>query len=208
MKIAILGAGGMTGARLTAEALRRGHTVIGIARRPEAIQGDASRVERRQGDAFERDSVVAGLAGADAVITTVGKRDLLDKRVNLNTAAHDNVLAGMRQHGIKRLVAISSFGAALDFTRPGLRRNIFPLPAPSLLRRHASDGAASVGGGGRGNRGALAHALQHASPGQLRDRTRRQYSRRAYLVARRLSGVLSRLRGEARLPRADRVGGL
>lgn len=125
MKIAILGAGGMTGERLIAEAVRRGHEVIGIARMPEQIKGDPARVTRRKGDAFDRQSVVEGLAGAEAVITTVGKRDLLDKRVNLNTAAHDHVIVGMRQHGIRRLVAISSFGAALDFTRPGLRRKIY-----------------------------------------------------------------------------------
>ncbi len=125
MIIAILGAGGMTGERLIVEALKRGHDVIGIARTPANIKGDAARVTRRAGDAFDRASVIAGLAGADAVITTVGKRDLLDKRVNLNTAAHQNVIDGMRRHGIKRLVAISSFGAALDFTRPGLRRKIY-----------------------------------------------------------------------------------
>jgi putative NADH-flavin reductase len=125
MKIAILGAGGMTGARLIAEALKRGHGVIGIARTPENIKGDSPSIARRKGDAFDRRSVIDGVAGADAVVTTVGKRDLLDKRVNLNTAAHDNVIAGMRQHGIRRLVAISSFGAALDFTRPGLRRKIY-----------------------------------------------------------------------------------
>jgi putative NADH-flavin reductase len=130
MRIAILGAGGHTGPRLILEALKRGHRVIAIARTPANIKvpgiaEDDDRVERRRGDAFERDEIVAALAGADAVVTTVGKRDLLDKRYWLNTAAHRHVLDAMRMHGIKRLVAISSFGAALDFTRPGLRRKIY-----------------------------------------------------------------------------------
>jgi uncharacterized protein YbjT (DUF2867 family) len=125
MKIAILGAGGMTGERLIAEALKRGHGVIGLARTPANIKGDPAKVEKRFGDAFDRASVIDGLAGAEAVITTVGKRDLFDKRYWLNTEAHRNVLDGMKQHGIKRLAAISSFGAALDMTRPGLRRKIY-----------------------------------------------------------------------------------
>lgn len=135
MKIAILGAGGMTGERLIAEAIRRGHTVIGIARTPDRIKGDAPHVERRKGDAFDRESVIEGIAGAEAVITTVGKRDLLDSRVTLNTAAHTHVIEGMRRHGIRRLVAISSFGAALDFTRPGIRRKIYLY----LRRRYYGD---------------------------------------------------------------------
>jgi len=130
MRIAILGASGYTGPRLALEALKRGHSVIAIARTPANIKipgvaDDDPRVDRRKGDAFEREQVIAALAGADAVITTVGKRDLRDKRYWLNTAAHSDVIDGMRQHGIKRLVAISSFGAALDFTRPGIRRKIY-----------------------------------------------------------------------------------
>jgi putative NADH-flavin reductase len=125
MKIAILGAGGMTGERLIAEALKRGHSVVGLARTPANIKGDPAKVEKKFGDAFDRQSVIEGLAGANAVITTVGKRDLLDKRYWLNTEAHRNVIDGIKQHSIKRLVAISSFGAALDFTRPGIRRKIY-----------------------------------------------------------------------------------
>ena len=130
MRVAILGAGGHTGPRLALEALKRGHPVIAIARTPANIKlpgigDDDPRVERRQGDAFSRDDVITALAGADAVITTVGKRNLRDERYWLNTAAHRHVLDGMRRHGIKRLVAISSFGAALDFTRPGLRRKVY-----------------------------------------------------------------------------------
>lgn len=140
MRVAILGAGGHTGPCLIAEALTRGHTVVAIARTPANIRvpdvsDDDPRVERRRGDAFVRDEVVAALRDTDAVITTVGKRDLRDKRYWLNTAAHRHVLEGMRIHGIRRLVAISSFGAALDFSRPGLRRRIYLF----LRRRYYGD---------------------------------------------------------------------
>lgn len=125
MRIAILGAAGQTGLALITEALARGHEVIALARNPERIASDDPRVARRRADAFDAASVVAGLAGADAVVTTVGKLDLRDKRVNLNTAAHAAVLEGMAAHGVRRLVAISSFGAARGVVRKGIRRKIY-----------------------------------------------------------------------------------
>lgn len=125
MKVAILGAAGQTGRVLVEECLRRGHGVIALARDPARVAGSDARIERRRADAFERDSVVAGLAGADAVITTVGKINLRDKRVDLSTAAHRHVLEGMRAHGIRRLIAISSLGALQGVRRPGIRRNLY-----------------------------------------------------------------------------------
>jgi len=125
MKVAIVGASGQTGKPLIEEALKRGHEVIAIARSPEKIAFDDSRVDKRVGDGFDEASIVAALKGADAVITTVGKTDLRDKRYNLSTAAHQSVMAGMRVHGIKRLLAISSIGAAQGIERKGWKRNVY-----------------------------------------------------------------------------------
>ena len=96
MKVAILGAAGQTGTALIDEALARGHEVIGIARNPEKILSTDPRVIKRKGDAFVESEIVAALESAEAVITTVGKTDLRDKRINLSTAAHQSVIAGMR----------------------------------------------------------------------------------------------------------------
>lgn len=125
MRVAILGASGQTGTPLTAEALARGHDVIAIARSPEKISSDDPRVTKRAGDAWDEQSVIDALEGADAVITTVGKTDLKDKRINLSTAAHRAVIAGMRKHGIQRLVVISSIGAAQGVKRKGIVRNLY-----------------------------------------------------------------------------------
>ena len=73
MKIAILGASGQTGTQLIAEGLAAGHDIIGLARTPENIASDDPRVTKLHGDAFDEQSVIDGLAGADAVVTTVGK---------------------------------------------------------------------------------------------------------------------------------------
>jgi putative NADH-flavin reductase len=124
MNVAILAASGMTGTQLIEQALAAGHNVIGLARTPENITSDDSRVTKRRGDAFDEASIVDGLEGADAVITSVGKRDLFDKRFDLSTVAHAAVVKGMQKHNIKRLLVISSTGAP-PLKRDGLRRNIY-----------------------------------------------------------------------------------
>jgi putative NADH-flavin reductase len=125
MKIAIIGASGQTGAELIREALTRGHEIIGVARTPENIASDDPRIIKRRGDAFDRQSIVDGVEGADVVITSIGKRNLLDKRYTLNTDGHRNVVEGMRQHNVERLIPISSFGAAQGVVRKGIRRKIY-----------------------------------------------------------------------------------
>ena len=124
MKVAIVAASGQTGTQLIEQALAAGHEIIGLARTPENIVSNDPRVTKRRGDAFDADSIIDGLEGADAVITSVGKRDLLDKRYKLSTIAHAAVLEGMRKHGIKRLLVISSTGAP-PMKRDGIQRNIY-----------------------------------------------------------------------------------
>lgn len=125
MKVAILGASGKTGKPLIEQALAGGHEVIAMARSPEKIAFDDPHVFKRQADAYDAATVIEALEGADAVITTVGKTDLRDKRINLSTAAHRAVVSGMRKHGIRRLLVISSIGAAQGIKRKGWRRNIY-----------------------------------------------------------------------------------
>ncbi|MGI9289937.1 MAG: NAD(P)-dependent oxidoreductase [Gammaproteobacteria bacterium] len=125
MKAAILGAAGRTGKVLIEEALNRGHEVIGIARDPDRIVSMDSRVIKRQGDAYDEHSVISALADAEAVITTVGKINLKDKRTDLSTVAHRAVIKGMHEHGIRPLFVISSIGAAPDVKRKGLVRNLY-----------------------------------------------------------------------------------
>ena len=124
MNVAILAASGMTGTQLIEQALAAGHNVIGLARTPGNIASDDPRVTKRKADAFDEQSIIDGLEGADAVITSVGKRDLMDKRYNLSTVAHIAVVKGMRKHGISRLLVISSTGAA-RIKRDGIQRNIY-----------------------------------------------------------------------------------
>ena len=57
MKIAVIGASGNAGSRITTELASRGHTVTAIARNPEKIAGQAN-VTATKGDVLDQ----AGLA--------------------------------------------------------------------------------------------------------------------------------------------------
>ncbi len=125
MRIAIVAASGKTGTQLVKAALAAGHEVIAIARSPEKMDYEDPAITKRAGDGYNEASIVAALEGADAVITTVGKTNLRDKRFDLSTAAHHAVIAGMKAHNIQRLLVISSIGAARGIKRKGLQRNIY-----------------------------------------------------------------------------------
>ena len=53
MKVAILGASGMTGTQLIEQALAANHEVIGLARTPENIKSNDPRVTKRKADAVD-----------------------------------------------------------------------------------------------------------------------------------------------------------
>lgn len=125
MRIAIIGASGQTGLQLIDAALARGHSVIGLARTPAKIKRQDPDLVARQADIFNAESLTTALAGADAVLTSVGKTNLREKTPPFNTTSHRNILAAMQANNIRRIVAISSFGAARGVKRKGLRRKIY-----------------------------------------------------------------------------------
>jgi len=70
MKIAVIGASGNAGSRVTAELARRGHSVTAIARHPEKIAAQAN-VTPTGGDVMDQAGLARLLAGHDAAISSV-----------------------------------------------------------------------------------------------------------------------------------------
>src|SRR5258708_1457502 len=70
MRIAVVGASGKAGSRITTELARRGHTVTAIARNPEKIAAQAN-VTAKKGDVLDRAGLAQLLAGHDAAISSV-----------------------------------------------------------------------------------------------------------------------------------------
>lgn len=70
MKIAVIGASGNVGSRITTELARRGHAVTAIARHPEKIAQQAN-VTPTSGDVMDQAGLARLLAGHDAAISSV-----------------------------------------------------------------------------------------------------------------------------------------
>ena len=70
MKIAVIGASGNAGSRITAELARRGHAVTAIARNPNKIVAQAN-VTAVAGDVLDQAGLARLLAGHDAAISSV-----------------------------------------------------------------------------------------------------------------------------------------
>ena len=70
MKIAVIGASGNAGSRLSAELASRGHSVTAIARHPEKIASVAN-VTPTRGDVMDQAGLARLLAGHDAAISSV-----------------------------------------------------------------------------------------------------------------------------------------
>lgn len=104
MKITVIGGSTGTGAALASLAQEAGHDVTVMSRSGRAPSG----VRAIRGNAAEPAAVSSAVAGADAVVVTVGgAKGVPDQRAAVTRA----VIRAMQEHGVRRLVVQSSLGA-------------------------------------------------------------------------------------------------
>jgi nucleoside-diphosphate-sugar epimerase len=118
MHVVIFGANGVTGRLLTRRALDAGHSAVAVTRRPNDFPITDPRLTIASAD-VRRDSLAEIVAGADAVLSTLGV-PFTRQPVDTYSIGTRNIVKAMRETGVNRLVIVSSTGA---------------YPAPS--RRHA-----------------------------------------------------------------------
>jgi len=90
MKIAVIGASGNAGSRITAELARRGHAVTAIARNPEKIASEAN-ITATKGDLMDQAALTGLLAGHEAATSSV--HFLASDPLKLIGAAKDSKVA-------------------------------------------------------------------------------------------------------------------
>lgn len=117
MKIAVIGATGRTGRPVVEELLRRGHGVAVLVRDPAKLSDVAARVEVHVGDSRSTADLDRLVAGADAVISTLGPTA---KEASLHAETATALIASMSAAGVARLVGVS--GAGIDV--PGDRKSL------------------------------------------------------------------------------------
>jgi uncharacterized protein YbjT (DUF2867 family) len=105
MRMLVAGATGAVGRHVVAEAVRRGHSVRALSRRPGP--GDVV-----VGDALSPATLAAAMDGCDAVFSSVGASVSLGgggwrSYLSVDVAANANLLAAAKAAGVKRFVYVS-----------------------------------------------------------------------------------------------------
>ena len=112
MKIVLFGATGNVGRRVAAEALRRGHEVLGVVRDPAAVSASDARVRLVKGDATKADSIAKLVQGAGAVVSAISPRPnargLAQPSLVENARA---MIAGLHRMGVKRVLFVGGAGS-------------------------------------------------------------------------------------------------
>jgi putative NADH-flavin reductase len=112
VQILVIGASKGIGLETVKTALAAGHRVRAFARSAQGIGLANPNLERFSGDATRAEDVRAALDGVDAVVQALGVpvRDLLGP-VRLFSDATNVLIPAMEKAGVRRLVAVTGFGA-------------------------------------------------------------------------------------------------
>jgi len=132
VKLFVIGATGRTGQEIVQQALARNHQVTAFVRSPGSINLGNERLTVLKGAAMDEDELFRAMQNHDAVVSTLGPREVFKP----SSMLHDSALAttrAMNRAGVKRLVVLS---AAAHF--PGILNRIVSF----VLRNHMRDSLA------------------------------------------------------------------
>src|SRR5215510_5030074 len=132
MKLFVIGATGRTGREIVEQAVARGHQVTAFVRSPEGIKFKNDRLKVIEGNAMDENELVNAMQNHDAVVSTLGPRQVFKP----SSMLHDSAIAttrAMQCSGVTRLVVLS---AAAHF--PGIPNRI----ASFIMRNHMRDSLA------------------------------------------------------------------
>ena len=103
MRISIFGGTGDTGLLVVKQALAEGYTVVAYARTPSKLPRH-DRLCTLEGQLGDIEKVSAAVAGSDAVLSLLGPGTKSADVPPIVTGTR-NIVAAMREHGVRRLVA-------------------------------------------------------------------------------------------------------
>jgi len=110
--VLVIGASGGIGRETLSAALDAGHRVRAFSRSANEIDLESSELEKRPGDAMKATDVDAALDGIDVVVQALGiGAEELFKPVDLFSESTRILLAVMQRRQVRRLIAVTGFGA-------------------------------------------------------------------------------------------------
>lgn len=107
MRLVTFGATGPTGRQVVQQATAAGHDVTAVIRNLPASSTGTTRVRFVRADVADARQVLAAPDGADAVISTYGV-PYTRHRVSVYSDGMANIIVGMTQQGVSRLVCVTS----------------------------------------------------------------------------------------------------
>jgi putative NADH-flavin reductase len=109
MKLALFGATRGVGKQILLQAIERGHTVKVLVRDLSKLDVSYANLEVVQGDVLNANQVATMLQGQDVALVALGGKPG-QKEARPCAAGTKNILQGMKQHGVTRIVAVTSLG--------------------------------------------------------------------------------------------------
>jgi putative NADH-flavin reductase len=109
-KVLVLGAAGLTGQHIVAQALDAGHVVTAFVRNPDAMTTRSPRLRVVAGDVTSDEPTLAdAVQGQDVVISALGRGKSFASR-GLIEASVPRIVQAMERADVRRLVFMSAFG--------------------------------------------------------------------------------------------------
>lgn len=118
MKIVVFGASRGVGLKAVEQALEAGHTVTAFIRTPEKFGLTHTNLTVFKGNSMDAVAVEEAIAGQEAVISALGPTRPPIPHM-METSAK-NIVAGMKRHGVRRLVSTTGAGVRQPEDKPNL----------------------------------------------------------------------------------------
>ncbi|XP_060763016.1 uncharacterized protein YwnB-like isoform X3 [Neoarius graeffei] len=109
MKLAILGATGLTGKQLVNQALKQGHVITAVVRNPSKLTINHENLKVVEGNIFSEDSLKPHFTGHDAVMSCLGFPPSFFSGVTGYTRSMTATLNAMREVKVNRIIAMTSW---------------------------------------------------------------------------------------------------
>lgn len=139
MDLLVVGAAGRTGRHIVEQALASGHVVTAFVRRPDALGLRHDQLTVVKGDVLDAGSVTGAMERRDAVISALGVKGRGPTTVF--STGMTNVLAAMKAHAVRRVIAISTAGLDPDVEMPLAQRIVSNMIVARMFRNLYRDQA-------------------------------------------------------------------
>ena len=119
MKIAVFGASGDTGKQIVEQAVEAGYEVSAYVRNPSKLNISNEHLTVIQGELSDAALIETALKGANAVLSALGPRG--GSKNKPLTQGMQNIIAAMKNQGVRRLIMTSTLSAKDSKDKPDFR---------------------------------------------------------------------------------------